>query len=495
MPQGYRIMMIFFEVLLHRKKHPRYRRSSLLQGCFLVIFVLITISTQISAQTNKQALELCVDPDWMPFEAVINGRHTGIASDYLALFTQLTPYSFNVKTSDTWQESIENLMQGECDLTLLLNRSVERETYLSFSIPYFFGPNVLVSKTDIPFMQDVNAVGNMTLGIVSGYRLLEEIPKYYPNVNIVVVDSEEDGLRAVDEGRLDVFVGSLYSINLTIEQLELTSLRVNGWISIQDKLRIGFTKANEDLVPIFNQAIDEITAAQHNEILSKWSNVQVVENKNYTLFYIILGSSVSIFIVFLWKHMLSLKVLHALNSKNEELNNIKQELEAANKDLEYLSFHDNLTTLYNRHYFLTNLKSHLAQVHRQHGESALLMIDLDYFKKINDQYGHGFGDKILRQFAEVLLASLRAGDVAARWGGEEFIILLPESDKDASVSFAKRLISRLGEYRFEQDIVVTISVGITQLTQQDVVDSWIERADSALYQAKRNGRNRIESTD
>lgn len=84
----------------------------------------------------------------------------------------------------------------------------------------------------IPFMQDVKAIGDMSLGIVSGYRLLEEIPKYYPNANIKVVASEEAGLLAVEEGSLDVFIGSLYSINLSMERLQLNDLRVNGWISI-----------------------------------------------------------------------------------------------------------------------------------------------------------------------------------------------------------------------------------------------------------------------
>ncbi len=464
---------------------------------YIAVFACIvaTLISHAFSQTTGQSLDVCVDPDWMPFEAMINNQHTGIASDYLALFDELTSYSFNIKTSDTWQESIEKLKQGKCDLTLLLNRSFEREKFLSFSMPYFFGPNVLVSKADVPFMQDVNAVGDMSLGIVSGYRLLEEIPKYYPNVNIKVVESEEAGLIAVDEGRLDVFVGSLYSINLSMERLNLSSLRINGWVSIQDKLRIGFTKDNENLVPVFNQAIDKITAAQHNDILTKWSNVKVVQNTNYTLFYIIFGLGAAIFIVFLWRHMLSLKVLMALSSKNAELDKIRQALEKANKDLEYLSFHDNLTTLYNRHYFLTNLQSHMAQAHRQKGASALLMIDLDHFKKINDECGHGIGDKILKQFAEVILASLRAGDVVARWGGEEFIILLPESNKDDSISFAKRLTIRLAEYNFEQGINVTMSIGVGQLKSSDDIDSWIERADDALYKAKENGRNRIEVID
>ena len=132
----------------------------------------------------------------------------------------------------------------------MLNSSFEREKYLTFTMPYFFGPNVFVSKKGLPFMQDLASLGDMTLGVVSGYRLLEEIPRYYPDIKIKVLSSEEEGLIAVDQGKVDVYVGSLYSINLSIKQLNLQALKINGWISIQDKLRIGFTKSKTDLVPI-----------------------------------------------------------------------------------------------------------------------------------------------------------------------------------------------------------------------------------------------------
>lgn len=98
------------------------------------MFSVICFSTV--AQQNPEVLSLCVDPDWMPYEAVINGKHTGIASDYLHIFEQLTSYKFNInKTS--WKGSTENLKSGKCDLTLMLNRTAERERYLNFTIPYF----------------------------------------------------------------------------------------------------------------------------------------------------------------------------------------------------------------------------------------------------------------------------------------------------------------------------------------------------------------------
>jgi len=457
-----------------------------------MLFISLTFSFVALAQQNIKVLNFCVDPDWMPFEGMINGKHTGIASDYLQIFSQLTPYSFNIMPTSSWKESIERLKSEECDLSLMLNSTFEREKYLAFTIPYFFGPNVLVSKKGIPFMQDLASIGNITLGVVSGYRLLEEIPLYYPEIKIKVVSSEEEGLIAVEQGTVDVFVGSLYSVSSSMNRLNLTTLKINGWISLQDKLRIGFTKSNAHLVPIFNQAIDKISTKQHNEILNRWSNVQIVKQTDYTLLYYLAGGVSIIFIVLLWRHLISIKVFTALKYKNQELEQIRQELLIANENLEYLSFHDNLTKLYNRHYFMSTLNDHFNNVVRQKGISGILMIDLDFFKKINDEYGHVVGDKVLQQFSSILSKALRSGDIAARWGGEEFIVLLPKANKEQSMSSASRLIQAVEKYTFEANIRLTISIGVSQYKANDNIESWIERADTALYQAKNAGRNCIK---
>ena len=457
-----------------------------------ILLISLVISVSSLAQQNIKELNLCVDPDWMPFEGVLDEKHTGIASDYLQLFSQLTPYLFNIIPTSSWKESTDFLKLGKCDLTLMLNSSVEREKYLAFTMPYFFGPNVLVTKKDIPFMQDLTAIGNMTLGVVSGYRLREEIPMYYPGINIKVLSSEKAGLIAVEQGEIDVFVGSMYSINLSLNQLSLKSLKINGWISLQDKLRIGFTKINAHFIPDFNEAIEKITSKQHNDILNRWSNVQVIKQTDYTLLYYLAGSTSIIFIVFLWRYLVSVKIFTALSYKNKELEQVKEELLIANKNLEYLSFHDNLTNLYNRHYFMSSLKDHFNHLARGNVVSGILMIDLDFFKKINDEHGHVVGDKILKQFSLILSNVLRGGDIAARWGGEEFIVLLPKTNKEQSISLAKRLTETVEDYTFESNIKLTISVGVSQFKITDNMESWIERADTALYQAKNEGRNCIK---
>lgn len=460
----------------------------------IVLLFLFIITLPVFAQQDIKTLKYCVDPDWMPFEGVVNGKHTGIASDYLELFSQSLPYKFILVSTNSWKESTDFLKSGKCDLTLMLNSSAEREKYLTFSLPYFFGPNVLVTKDGMPFIQDLTAIGDMTLGVVSGYRLLEEIPMYYPEIKIKVLSSEEAGLLSVNQGDIDAFVGSLYSINLSINTLNLQSVKINGWISLQDKLRIGFTKPNAHLTPIFNKAIEKISSKQHNDILMRWSDARVVKQTDYIVLYYFISGMSLLFIVFLWRYLVSIKISNALKHKNKELEQIREELLFVNKELEYLSFHDNLTNLYNRHYFMSTLKDYLNQLARQEIDSCILMVDLDFFKKINDEFGHAVGDKILQQFSALLLNALRAGDIAARWGGEEFVVLLPETDNNSSLTLAKRLIEAVEHYSFDLNINLTISIGVSQFKDNDTIESWIERADTALYQAKNEGRNCIKES-
>ncbi|WP_412971869.1 diguanylate cyclase [Glaciecola sp. MF2-115] len=471
----------------------RLKQQSLIISVLASLTILLSFQTHAQDSDSEKILNFCVDPDWMPFEGMVDGQHTGIASDYLKVFKELTDYSFTLVPTKSWNETLESLRKGECDVNLLLNSSVERENFLSFTIPYFIGPNVLVSKKDIPFMQDLGAVGELTLGVVEGYRLVEYISRFYPDIKIQTVASEEDGLIAADKGLVDVYVGSLYSINLTINKLNLRYLKINGWISLQDQLRIGFTKPNAHLVPIFNQAIEQISTSQHNEILNRWSNVQIVKQTDYTLLYYLGGAVTFIFMVFLWRYLVSKKVMAALHDKNKELEKTREELLVANKNLEYISFHDSLTSLYNRHYFMSTLKDHLNNILRHNSNSVLLMIDIDFFKKVNDKYGHLVGDKILQQFSVILSKVLRAGDVAARWGGEEFIVLLPKTSAEQSMCIATRLVETVEAYRFESNIGLTISVGAAQYKHGDELEAWIEMADTALYQAKDEGRNRIKA--
>ncbi|MDP3701794.1 MAG: diguanylate cyclase [Hylemonella sp.] len=161
---------------------------------------------------------------------------------------------------------------------------------------------------------------------------------------------------------------------------------------------------------------------------------------------------------------------------------------------------DALTGLPNRRHFLRRLEDELERVRRRTtSEACVLMLDLDHFKRINDQYGHAAGDSLLRHFSNLLRNELRATDTAGRMGGEEFAVILPGSALQAALGFAQRVCGKLAEHPMSfggHEVGITVSIGVASISDDDLsADAVLSRADRALYQAKDGGRNRVELAD
>ncbi len=161
-----------------------------------------------------------------------------------------------------------------------------------------------------------------------------------------------------------------------------------------------------------------------------------------------------------------------------------------------MAFTDSLTGIYNRRYLMAHLGTLLGQCESDSQTLAVLMIDIDRFKSINDTYGHAVGDGVLRQLANRLSISIRSSDLVARLGGEEFVIVLPSATEETAVVVAKRILDAVASTPFEklavQPLSVTVSLGAAVTDQAgETVDSLLQRADQALYAAKAAGRNRM----
>lgn len=173
----------------------------------------------------------------------------------------------------------------------------------------------------------------------------------------------------------------------------------------------------------------------------------------------------------------------------------RHQLQAANAQLQLLSSTDRLTGLYNRGHWEENLKATYARYQRYGNTSSLVMFDIDHFKRINDTYGHQAGDKVLEQIAAMVREHVRESDVAGRYGGEEFGVVLSDTDKVGAGMFAERLRKAVEEMDVpygEQVIRFTISLGVAEMNQPlNSHADLISRADQALYTSKKTGRNRV----
>jgi diguanylate cyclase (GGDEF)-like protein len=194
-----------------------------------------------------------------------------------------------------------------------------------------------------------------------------------------------------------------------------------------------------------------------------------------------LGSAISVLVLLLG----SLAVI---------IQRFMQALREAQSKLVEMAVMDALTGLLNRRAGLERVEEELSRQHRTGGPVACLLMDIDHFKKINDTFGHLAGDEVLAQIGRILAGATRKHDIASRYGGEEFLLLLPDTELPAALNTAEKIRAMTAGLPFVfagRELNVTTSVGVTMMKQHENIESLIARADQALYQAKSEGRNRV----
>ena len=184
----------------------------------------------------------------------------------------------------------------------------------------------------------------------------------------------------------------------------------------------------------------------------------------------------------------------------EELRQAREEAEAANRaltevnlELMRLATTDALTGAWNRRQFELVAAVEVAKAQRYGQSMSLLMLDVDRFKAVNDEHGHLVGDQVLVELVERIGSRLRESDVLARWGGEEFIVLMPHATVDDAMALAESLRLLVSSTAMAKDGTVTCSIGVAEYVVGESMDAWLSRADRALYEAKASGRNAVRS--
>jgi len=187
-------------------------------------------------------------------------------------------------------------------------------------------------------------------------------------------------------------------------------------------------------------------------------------------------------------------------ASGERIIKLEEQLNLTNRKMEILAMHDGLTELFNRRAIEDHAVAELSLAKRKEQPLSIILLDIDYFKNLNDEYGHKSGDVVLRQLANILTESLRQYDRAGRWGGDEFILIMPETQLSEAVTVAERLRTKTSETKLSlengEQISMQISLGVACVSgHYPSLIKLVDAADQALYQAKQSGRNRVCSYD
>jgi len=407
------------------------------------------------------------DPNWLPYEAFVDGKYIGVVNEHLNLIEEYTGLKFLKIPTSNWSESIDFAKKKYIDVLSETTSSILKDE-LTFTKSYLSSPIVMVMNKSESYKNSILNIADKKIAVIKDYGYVSEIREQYPNLDYHVVENIQDGLVSVENGEVDVLLCALPQASYWMNKYSLQNIRIVGKTKFLASLAFAVRPDYEILVQILNEAISKIPQTKQQEILTNWTKVKYNQKTDYTMLWTILSITTIIIIALGIRH---------------------RALDKHNKELTYLSEIDYLTKIYNRAKLHKLLEIQIQMFKRYKNTFGIIIIDIDFFKEVNDEHGHNTGDIVLKQFAQVLKKNIRDVDYIGRWGGEEFLIICPRIDEIGIEKVAQKLHKVVANYNFFKVDKKTASFGATVCTKEMSIKELIKNADIALYEVKKNGRN------
>lgn len=410
---------------------------------------------------------------WPPFNFYSESdpaEAQGVAVDFWKLIRERTGMKVVYVPSPTWASVLDAIKTKTADVTLGTAQSKAKESYALFSKPYASFPNVIVTDKTIDFLPGLEALSGKRIAVGEGYGVIEAISAKYPNITIVGAEDTREALKLLSSGRVDAVIDILPVVAYLMNADHHLDLKISGTTEFTSDVRMMIRNDYPELKSIIDKAIDSITPAERQRILNRYIAITYEDRIDYSWIYGITIAALVIIAIFMYRQF---------------------EMGKYHKRLLKMATTDPLTGLVNR----IRLDEKLLECHQFYQRTgrtfSVIIIDLDYFKRVNDTYGHLIGDKTLVNLSRLLSDNIRSIDTLGRWGGEEFMIICPETGREGGRQLAEKIQSVIERYDFPHIHTLTCSFGISESQEGDRIENVVGRADSALYRAKEEGRNRI----
>lgn len=450
-------------------------------------FAPLYAQTLTAAEENYLAslgpVRMCVDPDWYPFERITaGGMYEGIGADLVSLVAERLGMDLVLVPTADWKASVEYAKAGSCDILPFLNKSPARDEWLIFTEPYFTDANVIITREEHDYIPNLAGLRGETVALPEGTSVEERVRSDYPHLQVITTATEADAFALVEQKKADLTLRSLTIAAYTIKKDGWFNLKIAGEVpAYANRLRIGVVSDKPLLREILDKGVATITAEDVHSIVNRHVSITVAHRVDYALIIRISTAFAVIFILgALWAFQ-----LRALNQKL---------LEATHK-LQHMADYDNLTQLPNRALFTDRLRQSLLLLRRSNAALAVLFVDLDGFKQVNDRFGHEAGDLVLAEAARRIRTSIRESDTAARIGGDEFVVLVNFVNSRESIEkVAAKICSRIADpFEFDGEMaLITASIGIAFYPDHGETEAeLLKNADSAMYRMKKSGKNGV----
>lgn len=399
-----------------------------------------------------------------------DNEYVGIEAEILKLLSQKSGLIFKPLRTETWRDTLDLASQQTVDIISgsIPNPVIEknyRATHVTINKPI-----VMVASGKMTYISNLNAVKDLRIALLGQSGYANQFFEHYPNINFITIDNIEDLLFGIEKGKYDIALLSMPVASYQISEFGLYDLTVVGITDINLQLSLFVNRNKPMLWNIINELKKDETRQERYNILSKWVKYKFIDRYSPQRMRLLFVAITLIFIFLLYRHYL-----------------LKQQAQT----LTLLSQTDKLTRLHNRLYLDTILEQKTSENERYQSRFSLIIIDIDYFKSVNDGFGHLVGDKFLIDFSALLTDFIRSSDIIGRWGGEEFLVVCPETKLQDASLLAEKLRTQVESFHFQDIGQKTISLGVAEFVRGETVDSCLARADIALFEAKEAGRNQV----
>lgn len=426
-----------------------------------------------------------VTKNWVPVEFIDKyGEVKGINPDIFQILSKRVNINIEYVVHDSFNELYQALQAGEVDAIGSVVATAERKEQVLFTDSYWSMPWVIIHPREYGKQLTLEDFNGKTLAIAKGYYLISIIRKKFPLIALRLVDDNEEGLLAIQKGIVDGFIDSLSSGTELLKRESLLNLSMSVLEEVdKNGNHLAVNKSLPTLVSILNKAVASLSDIDRQQIYEDWFDIKIETGLDKSVVLRValqIGALITIIIVIIiiWNRRLY-----------KEIKNRKK----LEEKMQYMATHDDLTGLANRVLLKDRLNKAITFHERQKLLVAVLFIDLDGFKDINDTYGHDVGDELLIEVATRLKGCVRESDTVVRFGGDEFVLLLTGLHNQNEAGYVADKVLKLIQQPIQlPNVSVNIgcSIGIAMYPEDgDSNNELLKIADSLMYKVKGEGKN------
>ncbi len=441
---------------------------------------MVSLNQKEKAYLNSNVIKLLSNNQFKPFAfKAKNGEVVGIEIEYWKLINEkLKNLNYTIKEVLHSKDAIKIIKEDKNSIKYAYSR-LDNDKFLQKTKVIFSIPMALGTLKGQDYINDLSKLEGKKVAIYKNLSTYQALVEKYPNIIFVPANSTNEAAQMVKDKKVFGVALKLPRLSYKIHKKIYSFLKITGVFDVKHEFRFAINKENKMLIDLINRATSSITEEDREDINSKYYYVLHDKNVDYSWIYKVLLPILVVLAVFI---AITIKLSYEIKRrKNVELK------------LQKIANVDALTNIYNRRKIENLCQREIEFGKRYKKPFSVIFFDIDDFKQINDVLGHKVGDDVLVKISSLVLKNIRKIDYFGRWGGEEFLILLPQTDMSKAEILAKHIRKKIVEFDFGTQKSVTCSFGVSEFRQNETLEDLMKRADDALYFVKTNGKNGVKS--